>query len=253
MTNRSRLSSFRSSPLLVNIVKQSFRPILLVFAQIFLIAGVTGCAAHQVNFTRDPCRFDNSCDKEVTDYQIAAVFHHRLNRLQHCYDMESAVKEGSILTTLTLRSGGSVSSIRVDLDGMNDPELTQCVVKEVSGWSFPSAGARTGKPIPVAFNFPFLIGTSSECGVSLDTIRKAIDPYTEEIISCVPPEQQVPTEILLNMTLVPSTMLHTVDTLNDGDRTGRFRECLEQRFSRWKFPRQSTCMEMQFAYRIRLN
>jgi TonB family protein len=91
--------------------------------------------------------------------QIARAIRSRLAEIRACY--ERALKRrpdigGKLVLRFTLTAMGTVSSVEIDEDTLDDDEVTRCVRGAVRGWRF-AAPPRGG----LVVTFPFLFQPAS--------------------------------------------------------------------------------------------
>jgi TonB family protein len=92
---------------------------------------------------------------QVDASQLRREMKTRVGALRTCY--ERALKRdpglgGKLLLRFTILPVGTVTSVELESDSLNDPDMTRCVRQSVAGWRF---SAPEGGAVEVAFPFVF--------------------------------------------------------------------------------------------------
>ncbi|MDX2023859.1 MAG: AgmX/PglI C-terminal domain-containing protein [Deltaproteobacteria bacterium] len=100
-----------------------------------------------------------SVDGELDPNIVAKEVKRRLGAVKVCY--ERALKRnpalsGKIVVVWTITPEGTVTGIDVENDSLGDPEVAQCIKKNISGWRFPRPAGGS-----VEVSFPFVFQASS--------------------------------------------------------------------------------------------
>lgn len=80
----------------------------------------------------------------------------QLPRVRACY--ERTLKQGQVVfgrmqLAWSIEPDGRVTSARLSRDGVGDPALRDCVVRELSGWRFPASSDGAEVEYPLNFRF----------------------------------------------------------------------------------------------------
>ncbi len=131
------------------------RPIGVVWvACLALSFGASGCAedqgAKRVTTSENPERASSASDPNAVSPErqdaIERLFARKTPELQSCWSEEYEKThdrglQGDVTVQLDVSPSGQPSDVKVLKSTLNNPGIEGCVVKTVSGWSFPEGNA----------------------------------------------------------------------------------------------------------------
>jgi hypothetical protein len=121
--------------------------------------GSTGVGAGEKSVKAVVSSAAPSVDGELDPNVVAKEVKRRIGAVKVCY--ERALKRnpalsGKIVVRWTITPEGTVTGLDVENDTLGDPEVGQCIKKNISGWRFPRPSGGS-----VEVSFPFVFQASS--------------------------------------------------------------------------------------------
>lgn len=108
--------------------------------------GCAGQSSEQTQQSTTPTQETSAVDPTAVSPErqdaIERLFQRKVTELQDCWTQEyqkthDRKLEGDLTLQLMVAASGQASEVKVLKSTMNNPDIEQCVVREVQGWSFP--------------------------------------------------------------------------------------------------------------------